>query len=75
MREGVRYTIEIYITSDETGLQACFRIGSSEPLPEIKVDIDPVELLASFGKELPDAALDWRFMTRVEINDYRRDNG
>jgi hypothetical protein len=69
---GVRYAVEVYICSDETGIEACVRIAFSHPVLEIKPDLDPRSLLASFGNGLPDVAADWRFMTEEEIDDYRR---
>lgn len=70
--EGVEFQINIFLTSDSTGLDICTSLKgftSLGQIPFVKCD----ELAKSVS--LYDVADDWRCMTRDEIRQYKDGEG
>jgi hypothetical protein len=75
MSPGILYAIEVYVTSDSTGIDGMTILRAPVPFPEVDSTLDLKALLASLGRDAAFAALpavdDWRLMTDGEVMEYR----
>lgn len=75
--EGVVATLDFYITSDSSGLEAVMSIKGLTVVPDFRLtpDLDALVLIKAAGgvvETLREIADDWRMMTRAEVGDYNR---
>jgi len=80
LSEGVEIDIQVYMTSESSGIDIKIGLKGFPVVPEFNENqLDPMSFIKSIQKSMDTSKLealatDWRMMTRAEIKEYKDAN-